>query len=153
MARLPRIASRARADASPDVVSQVERTTVRLVLVISSGDDSERLARHDLAAVVELPLACTLVADEGAARMDLWQRLVGTATPSAHRAGHRLEVRYEPGPGVREELQALAEAEATCCSFVAWAVTQDGDHPILHVTADPRTPDDVAPIAALFGLT
>jgi hypothetical protein len=36
---------------------------------------------------------------------------------------------------------------------VARAVAHDGDHPVPHVTANPRTPDDVAPIAALFGVT
>jgi MerR family copper efflux transcriptional regulator len=115
--------------------------------------ESENLERCDAGAAAELPVACTLGPDDGAARMDRWQRLADTATPSARRAEHQLEVRYQPGPGVREELQALAAAEAKCCSFVAWAVTQDGDHPVLHVTADPQTPDDVAPIAALFGVT
>jgi len=113
---------------------------------------SESLERSDPAAAAELPLACTLGSDDGAARMARWQRLADTATPSPRRAGHQLEVRYQPGPGVREELEALAAAEAKCCSFVAWAVTQDGDQAVLHVTADPRTPDDVAPIAALFGV-
>ncbi len=115
--------------------------------------ESENLDHCDVGAEADLPVACTLGPDDGAARMDRWQRLADTATPSARRAEHQLEVRYQPGPGVREELQALAAAEAKCCSFVAWAVTQDGDHPVLHVTADPQTPDDVAPIAALFGVT
>lgn len=78
--------------------------------------------------------------------------LAETASPSARHAGHELEVRYEPGPGVREELEALAAAEAKCCSFVAWAVTEEADHPVLHITADPRTPDELASIAALFGV-
>lgn len=99
----------------------------------------------------ELPLACTLGPDDGSARLRRWQHLADTANPSSRRDGHQLEVHYQPGPGVREELEALAAAEAQCCSFVAWSVTQDGDHPILRVTAEPDTPDDVAPIAALFG--
>jgi len=80
-----------------------------------------------------------------------WQRLGETADPVARRAGAVLEVRYRPGAGVLEELDALAAAERQCCSFVAWTVTEDGGHPVLRVEADAETPDDVASIAALFG--
>jgi len=114
--------------------------------------ESESLERSDATPTAELPLACTLGPDDGAMRMDRWKRLAETAGPSAQRVGHELEVRYEPGPGIREELEALAAAEAKCCSFVAWTVTEEADHPVVHVTADPRTPDDVAPIAGLFGV-
>ena len=62
-----------------------------------------------------------------------------------------LEVRYEPKLGVWEELDALVAAERQCCSFVAWEVSQDEDHAVLRVSTDPRAPDDVASIAALFG--
>jgi hypothetical protein len=100
---------------------------------------------------IDLPVACSLGPDAGPARLRRWQRLADAARPVARRDGPRLEVRYEPGPGVREELEALAAAEAECCSFVGWSVTQDGDVPVLQVTADPHTPDAVTPIAALFG--
>ncbi|MDQ3677898.1 MAG: hypothetical protein M3401_14070 [Actinomycetota bacterium] len=105
------------------------------------------------ATAAGLPLACTLSADDGKARMRRWQALAEVGHPSVRRSGHRLEVRYEPQPGVRDELEALAAAERQCCSFVGWEVSQDGRHPILHVTADPSAPDDVAPIAVLFGAT
>ena len=65
--------------------------------------------------------------------------------------GPQLTVRYQPGPGVHEELVALAAAEAECCSFVNWQVTRDGTASVLLVTADTGTPDAVEPIAALFG--
>lgn len=85
--------------------------------------------------------------------MARWQRLSDTAAPIARRAGRRLEVRYQARPGVREELETLAVAETQCCSFVAWQVSDvDGD-PVLHVTARPDSPEDVAPIAALFGVS
>jgi hypothetical protein len=32
----------------------------------------------------------------------------------------------------------------------AWDVSQDAELLVLHVTADPRDPDAVAPVAALF---
>jgi hypothetical protein len=73
------------------------------------------------------------------------------ASPIALRDGPKLKALYEPGPGVREELEALAAAEAECCSFVSWSATQDGAAPVMLVAADPDTPDAVTPIAALFG--
>lgn len=85
------------------------------------------------------------------ARLRRWQHLADTASANARRGGPRLEVRYHPGEGVRQELESLAAAEAECCSFVAWSVTHDDDALVLTVTADPASPDDVAPIAALFG--
>lgn len=102
-------------------------------------------------AGVTLPVACTLGPADGAARMARWQRLSHAAAPTVRRDGHRLEVRYPPGPGVRAELEALVAAEAECCAFVAWAVTEVDGAPVLRVTADADRPDDVAPIAALFG--
>ncbi len=102
---------------------------------------------------VALPIACTLGADDGAERMGRWRALVGTADPIASRHGRLLEVRFQPGPGVVDELVALAAAEQECCSFVTWTVDEDADNPMLHVLAKPESPDDVASIAALFGAT
>lgn len=85
--------------------------------------------------------------------MRRWQQLDDAAAPSAKRSHHRLEVRYQCGPGLRQELEALAAAEQQCCAFVTWTVTEDADQLVLHVAADPKKPDDVAPIADLFGAT
>jgi hypothetical protein len=97
-----------------------------------------------------LPVACSLEIGDGVARMRRWEALSGYGRPTARRRGHRLEVRYRPEPGVGEELVALVAAERQCCSFVTWDVSQDGDGPVLYVTADPGAPDDIASIAALF---
>lgn len=105
----------------------------------------------DSADRVDLPVACNLGPDDGPARSRRWQQLAETAKPAARRDGPQLMVRYQPGPGVQEELEALAAAEAECCSFVSWSVTRDGVAPVLLVSADPDTPDAVSPIAALFG--
>lgn len=105
----------------------------------------------DTAGASRLPVACTLELHDGAERMRRWQALSERGQPNARLVGHRLVVRYLPKPGVREELEALATAERECCPFVAWTVDQDEDQPILYVTADPNAPEDVAPIAALFG--
>ncbi len=103
------------------------------------------------AAHVETPLACTLGPEDGPARMRRWQALAKKGDPSARRSGHRLEARYQPERGVRDELEALAAAERQCCAFVAWDVSQERDYAVLYVTADPGAPGDLTPIAALFG--
>lgn len=104
----------------------------------------------DSPEVVQLPIACTLGPDDGAARIQRWEALSAKGRPSARRSGHLLEVRYEPEPGLREELQALAAAERQCCSFADWKVTQEQDHVVLYVRADPARPDDIAVFADLF---
>jgi hypothetical protein len=104
----------------------------------------------DSPEVVQLPVACTLGPDDGAARMQRWEAVSARGRLSARRSGHRLEVRYQPVPGLREELLALAAAERQCCSFAEWTVTQAEGHVVLHIAADPERPADIAAIAALF---
>jgi hypothetical protein len=93
-----------------------------------------------------LPIACTLGPNDGAARMRRWQALGDAFPPSVRRLGHRLEVHYEDGPGVRAELEALAAAERDCCSFASWNVSHGRGEVVLHVSAD-----DISAIAVLFG--
>jgi len=100
----------------------------------------------------DLPVACALGADDGPARMKRWAALGERAHPVAVRHGGTLEVRWEDGPGVVEELEVLAAAERECCSFVTWSVVAGAAGPVLRVAAPPGRPDDVAPIAGLFGV-
>jgi hypothetical protein len=100
--------------------------------------------------VVQLPIACTLGPDDGAARLQRWEAVSARGRLSARRSGHRLEVRYQPAPGLRAELDALTAAERQCCSFAEWTVTQEEGHVVLHIAADPERPDDITALAALF---
>ena len=100
-----------------------------------------------------LPLACTLGPDDGRSRMLRWRELHEAANPVARVDAGRLEVRYQPGPGVCAELADLAAAEQNCCSFVTWSVSQVEGQPVLHVVSPTDTPEAIAPIAALFGAT
>ena len=99
---------------------------------------------------VDLPVACTLGLEDGAERMRRWKQLGERATPTGRRSGRELEVRFQPGPGVQEELEALAAAEAQCCAFVAWTVLLDGGQPVLRVTAPKDRPEDIESIASAF---
>jgi hypothetical protein len=107
----------------------------------------------DLGQHSALPLACTLGPEDGRSRLLRWQRLHEASAPVARLVGGRLEVRYQPGPGVRVELAELAAAEQTCCSFATWSVSEVQGHPVLHVVSPADTPEAVAFIAALFGVS
>jgi hypothetical protein len=85
--------------------------------------------------------------------MRRWKQLGERATPIARRTGGELEVRFQPGPGIREELEALAAAEAQCCAFVDWTVVVDGGQPVLWVTAPEDRPGDIESIARAFSVT
>ncbi len=100
--------------------------------------------------MTDLPLACTLGLADGAERFRRWRELAAEAAPVARRTEGRLEVRYQPGPGIFDELRALAAAEAECCAFVAWAVTEQAGDPTLVVSAPPDAPSNIEPIAKLF---
>ena len=101
----------------------------------------------------EIPLACTLGSDDGATRLARWRALHELANPVARFEDGELEVRYRSLRGVLEELESLASAEQICCSFVTWAVRDDDGQAILQVISPANSPDAVAPIAAMFGIT
>lgn len=98
----------------------------------------------------ELPVACTLGVNDGPARLQRWQHLHQEAAPTIQLAYGGLEVRYQPGSGVMDQLQALVADERECCAFVSWAVTEEGGKPVLRVTAPAESPQDIEPIAALL---
>ncbi len=81
--------------------------------------------------------------------MRRWQQLAVRANPVARRTGPVLEVQFQSGPGVQEELELLAAAEQQCCSFATWTVAVD--EPLLRVTAPVDAPEAVTPIARAFG--
>lgn len=82
--------------------------------------------------------------------MRRWKQLSERGTPMVRRTGGELEVWFQPGPGVREELEVLAAAEAHCCAFVAWNVLLDGEKLVLRVTAPEGSPEDIESIAGAF---
>ncbi|MEP7088823.1 MAG: hypothetical protein ABI776_01850 [Nocardioidaceae bacterium] len=98
----------------------------------------------------ELPVACTLGVNDGPARLQRWQHLHQAAAPTVQLADGELEVRYQPGSEVMDELKALVTEEQECCAFVSWAVTEEDEQPVLRVTAPPESPKDIEPIAALL---
>jgi len=99
---------------------------------------------------VSLPVACTLDLDDGAEFAGRWHRFIDRTSPSPRRTRRLFEIRFQPGPGVREELEALAAAEARCCTVVDWTVVVDQGQLTLQVTAPEDKPGDIEPIVVAF---
>lgn len=95
----------------------------------------------------ELPLACTLVAADGAGRLARW-RALSDARVGVQRMPDQLVVRYRPQPEVAHELEALVLAERECCSFADWQLTRDSEHLLLRIRSDTQ---GLAAIVGAFG--
>jgi hypothetical protein len=102
----------------------------------------DKTARFD-----ELPIACTLGATDGAARLARW-RALSDARLTVQRAPDQLVVLYRSQPGVHEELEALVAGERECCSFAEWEVTRDAEHVVLRIRSDAK---GLAAIGDAFG--
>lgn len=94
----------------------------------------------------ELPIACTLTATDGVARLARW-RALADARLSVRRTPDQLIVLYRVQPGIHKELQELVAAERECCSFAEWEVTRDSEHVVLRIRSDAS---GLAAIAAAF---
>ncbi len=110
--------------------------------------DSYSHHRMRRAQLVDLPVACSLDAASGAARLARWRALAEKAQVSVERTPDHLVVRYRSGAGVQHELETLAEAERECCPFAAWEVSQDQEQVILRIRSDAQ---GLAAIASAFG--
>lgn len=106
---------------------------------VTMGDD---MRRPD-----ELPVACTLDATDGAARMARWRALSDMRLDVRHEPGE-VVVLYESRRGVREELESLVTAERECCAFARWEVTRDSENVVLRIRADAQ---GLAAIVSAFG--
>jgi hypothetical protein len=102
------------------------------------------------ATPVELPLACTLDADDGASRLQRWRALAEKSPPRVQRSEHELETWWRLDTHGANELETLAASERECCAFVTWSVTRRDPDTVLTITADPGRPDDLDAIMALF---
>lgn len=91
--------------------------------------------RDDIRRPDELPIACSLGATEGAARLARWRGLSDARLDMRHEAGEMV-VLYASRRGVQEELEALVAAERVCCAFAEWDITRDAENIVLRVRAD-----------------
>lgn len=96
---------------------------------------------------VELPLACSLEASDGAERLVRWRTLFEMSPPKITREPEQIVVLLGEAPGVAAELDVLTAAERACCSFVEWHVVHEGG---LHQLQIRGSNDGLDAIAAMF---
>jgi hypothetical protein len=82
------------------------------------------------------PVACTLGQVDAAQRADRWRALTTRALSRSSATQRGVRLVFDTGPGVADELQALAALERECCAFAAWSVRANGSQLTLEVTGD-----------------
>lgn len=98
-------------------------------------------------AAAEVPIACTLDAEEVPGRRHEWQRLVERARSRSSTGDGGVRLAFGDAVDL-EELARLVAAEQACCVFFSFAITV-GDHGI---GLEVRAPEGAEPILAdLFG--
>ena len=97
-----------------------------------------------------LPVACTLTVEDGATRVRRWRALAEKCAPRAQRRGHELDISWRLDADGANELEALVASERECCAFLMWLVSRRDPDTVLTICADPRRPEDIDAIAALF---
>jgi hypothetical protein len=112
--------------------------------------DAVLVDRDEASGPVELPLACTLGAEDGAARLRRWRAFAERSRPRSQRLAHRLEIRWRVDADGASELGALVAAERECCAFVTWSVSREDPDAILEITSDASRPEDLDAISQLF---
>ena len=83
----------------------------------------------------ELPIACSLSANELPQRLEEMAVLGRAALVDVHLESRRAQLRFAPGAGVRDRVQAVVAAESECCAFLTMRVTDEPDAVVLTVDA------------------
>jgi hypothetical protein len=81
------------------------------------------------------PIACSLSATELTERRALLRELGRTALLDARTRGTRAVLRFTPGAGVRDRVDAIVAAESACCPFLAMRVGAEPAAVVLTIDA------------------
>src|SRR4051812_48153647 len=92
----------------------------------------------------QLPIACSLSADDLGARRAEIASLGREALRSAETAGARSVLRFRRDDGVRERIESFVSSESRCCPFFDFSLRDEDDTIVLEV----RAPADAAPVIA-----
>ena len=82
------------------------------------------------------PVACSLRQADLPGRADSWRALADRALSRVSPTPRGLLLVFGAGPGVADELEALAALERDCCAFATWSVRVDSTEIILEVSGD-----------------
>ena len=83
----------------------------------------------------ELPIACSLGATELPERLAEMAALGEAALVDTRTLPLHAELRFAVGDRVRERVEAIVSAEASCCSFLTMGVSEEPDLVVLNIDA------------------
>jgi len=98
----------------------------------------------------ELPIVCSLSATELPVRLAQMADLGRAALLDAGHDERRAQVRFAAREGVRERVQAIADAESECCAFLTMRVSDVADTVVLSIEAPPGAEVVVEELVAAF---
>jgi hypothetical protein len=92
----------------------------------------------------ELPIVCSLGADDLTARLELIKAIGAAHLLSRDTEGDTQLLRFSRDDDVRRSLEGIIAAEARCCSFLDMEIHEEAGALVLVIDA----PADAAPVAA-----
>ena len=92
----------------------------------------------------DLPLACSLSADDLPRRLALISALGRDALVDRSVDGGAATLRFAADPGVRDRVEAIVAAEARCCAFLRMDVEDEPGAVVLRIDA----PEGAEPVLA-----
>jgi MerR family transcriptional regulator, copper efflux regulator len=94
----------------------------------------------------DLPVACSLGAEQSRARGERWQRLGERALRSRDRVDGGVRLRFERSAGVIDELRELVALERECCPFLDFRLGSERQEIVLEARGD----ESAQPVLELF---
>jgi hypothetical protein len=98
----------------------------------------------------EVPVACTLSADELPARRQQIRSLGKDGLLSVEHDARRAIFRFRSGAQMRRRIDEIVEAESRCCAFLDFRVEEVGDVTALTISAPGGGEPELSEFAALF---
>jgi hypothetical protein len=96
----------------------------------------------------ELPMACSLSADELPRRLDAIRALGATSLVSVDPAPAGTTLRFRAD--ARQPLEAIVAGEGECCAFLDLHLAEDGDAIVLTITAPAEAEPVIDDLVAAF---
>jgi hypothetical protein len=98
----------------------------------------------------EVPVACTLSADELPARRQQIRSLGKDGLLSVEHDARRAILRFRSSAQMRRRIDEIVEAESRCCAFLDFRVEEDGGATLLTISAHGGGEPALSEFAALF---
>jgi hypothetical protein len=93
--------------------------------------------------MVRIPIACTLVEEDRADRVEEWRAFLGSSVREVERAPTVARLRLVQGDDVLVAAADLAGRERACCAFFTFTLRIDGPET---TWLEVEVPDDAVPV-------